>query len=55
MLHRRGLSHKTAATRTREALWDTIGALLDSFSLDECQNYLTNCGYEPASHKNASS
>jgi len=38
---------RKAAARTREALWDTIGALLDSFSPAECHNYLTNCGYEP--------
>jgi transposase len=39
---------RKAAARTREALWTTIGALLDSFSPDECQNYLANSGYEPA-------
>jgi transposase len=39
---------RKAAARTREALWTTLGALLDHFSPDECQNYLANCGYEPA-------
>jgi transposase len=37
---------RTAAARTREALWDTIGALLDAFTPAECQNYLANSGYE---------
>jgi transposase len=34
-----------AATRTREALWTTIGRLLNAFSPAECQNYLINSGY----------
>ncbi|MBQ0821926.1 IS630 family transposase [Microvirga sp. HBU67558] len=38
---------RKAAARTKEALWATIGALLDEFSPEECQNYLTNSGYEP--------
>jgi transposase len=33
------------AARTREALWATIGRLLDSFTLAECRNYLANSGY----------
>lgn len=37
---------RRAATRTRDALWDTIGALLDEFPPDECQRYITNSGYE---------
>ncbi len=37
---------RKAATRTKEALWATIGELLDRFSAKECQNYLSNCGYE---------
>jgi transposase len=37
---------RKAATRTREALWDTIGQLLDTFSPAECRNYLANSGYE---------
>ena len=37
---------RTAATRTHEALWDTIGALLDVFTPTECQNYITDAGYE---------
>jgi transposase len=38
---------RKAAARTKEALWKTIGDLLEAFQADECQNYLTNCGYEP--------
>src|SRR5918993_5123750 len=37
---------RTVAARTREALWDTIGALLDAFTPAECQNYITNAGYD---------
>ena len=37
---------RKAATRTRDALWNTIGALLDAFTPAECQNYLANSGYE---------
>jgi transposase len=36
---------RKAAARTREALWDTIGSLLDAFSPAECRNYLRNSGY----------
>ncbi|MPR12644.1 IS630 family transposase [Microvirga tunisiensis] len=38
---------RKAGARTKEALWTTIGELLDAFSSDECRNYLRNCGYEP--------
>jgi transposase len=38
---------RKAAARTRDELWDTIGALVETFSPAECQNYLTNSGYEP--------
>ena len=38
---------RTAAERTKDALWQTIGTLLDAFTPDVCTNYLTNCGYEP--------
>jgi transposase len=37
---------RTAATRTHEALWDTIGVLLDVFTPTECQNDITNAGYD---------
>lgn len=38
------LLRKTAA-RTREELWDVIGALLDHFDPHECRNYIKHCGY----------
>jgi transposase len=37
---------RTAAARTRDGLWDAIGSLLGAFTPAECQNYLTNSGYE---------
>jgi transposase len=37
---------RRAGARTRDALWDTTGRLLEGFSPDECRNYLTNSGYE---------
>lgn len=37
---------RKAAARTREALWSTIGQLLDAFSPAECRNYLQNSGYD---------
>ena len=39
---------RKAAARTKQALWDTIGRLLDAFSPGECANYLAHCGYDPA-------
>ena len=36
---------RKAAARTRDALWDTIGQLLDCFSPEECRNYIANSGY----------
>lgn len=36
---------RQAGARTRDILWDTIGALLGAFSPDECRNYLINSGY----------
>ena len=36
---------RTAAERTIDALWTTIGKLLDRFSPAECQNYIENAGY----------
>lgn len=36
---------RQAAARTREALWTTIGQLLQAFSPAECRNYLVNSGY----------
>ncbi len=37
---------RSAAVRTKEALWDTIGQALGAFSYAECRNYLAHCGYE---------
>ena len=37
---------RKAAVRTREALWNAIGHLLNAFSPDECRAYLNNAGYE---------
>jgi transposase len=39
---------RKAAERTVEATWSRIGALLRSFSPDECANYLVNSGYASA-------
>ena len=36
---------RKAAARTREALWDTIGQLLNNFSPSKGQNYLANSRY----------
>jgi transposase len=33
------------AKRTREALWRTIGHLLDAFTPTECANYIRHAGY----------
>ena len=37
---------RSAAARTKDALWDTIGQALHAFSETECRNYLAHCGYE---------
>ncbi len=36
---------RQAAARSRDALWSTIGQLLDAFSPTECANHLRNAGY----------
>lgn len=36
---------RDAAERTVEALWRTIGRLLERFSPDECANYIRHCGF----------
>jgi transposase len=36
---------RRASARTVEALWTTIGELLDAFSPAECRNYFRHCGY----------
>jgi len=37
---------RSAAVRTKDALWATFGATLDAFPETECRNYLAHCGYE---------
>jgi hypothetical protein len=37
---------RKAAARTREALWTTLGQLLNTLAPDECRHYLRSCGYE---------
>lgn len=36
---------RSAAERTVEKLWQTIGRVLDRFRTDECRNYFRHCGY----------
>lgn len=36
---------RRAAERSREALWDRIGVLIDRFAPSECRNYFRHCGY----------
>jgi transposase len=36
---------RSAAARTREALWSAIAYALDAFSPAECANYFANAGY----------
>ncbi len=38
---------RKAAARTKEALWNKVGEILDDFTPDECANYFTAAGYEP--------
>ena len=38
---------RKAAERTVDALWTTIGRLLDAFTPTECANYFRAAGYEP--------
>jgi len=37
---------RSAACRTLEALWATIGDLLAQFTAEQCAAYLAHCGYE---------
>jgi transposase len=39
---------RKAAERTRDALWDRIGLLLNAFTPTECANYLAHAGYAPS-------
>jgi transposase len=38
---------RRAAARTREAVCNTIGTLLDSYTAEACANYFKNSGYHP--------
>jgi transposase len=39
---------RKAAARTLEDLWAAIASALTAFEPEECRNYFTACGYEPA-------
>ncbi len=36
---------RTAAPRSRDTLWRSVGTILKRFTPDECANYLKNAGY----------
>lgn len=38
---------RAKAERTIDALWDTVGSLLEQFTPVECANYFTAAGYDP--------
>jgi len=38
---------RSAACRTVEALWTTIGSVLTQFTAQECGAYIAHCGYGP--------
>jgi transposase len=42
---------RTAAARTVDLLWRTIGQLLDAFSPAECAHYLAHAGYVPSNRE----
>ena len=44
---------RSAAARTKDALWDAIGCSLETFSGDECRNYLAHYGHEFTSIESA--
>ena len=37
---------RKAEPRSREALWRSIGSIVQSFTAQECANFLAHCGYE---------
>lgn len=39
---------RAARCRTREALWDRIGATVSKYEPAECRNYFRHCGYSAA-------
>ena len=38
---------RNAAARTVDALWNTIGKVIDTFTAAECANYFIAAGYDP--------
>ena len=42
---------RTAAARTVEALWHTMGQLLDAFTPTECGHCLDHAGYVPSNRE----
>ncbi len=38
---------RAKAERTIAGLWDTVGAVLECFTPDECENYFKAAGYDP--------
>ena len=42
---------RSAAARTVDVLWRTIGQILDAFGPTECTNYLAHAGYVPSSRE----
>ena len=42
---------RTAAARRVDALWHTLGQLLDAFTPAECANYLAHAGYIPSNRE----
>jgi transposase len=39
---------RKAAARTIDSLWSAIGGIIDTFNPNECANYFTAAGYDPA-------
>ena len=42
---------RSAAARTVDVLWRTIGQILDAFGPTECTNYLAHAGYVPSNRE----
>ena len=40
---------RSAAPRTRDSLWNTIGTIIGRFTPTECRNFLQNAGYAHSS------
>ena len=39
---------RKAAERTIDGLWDRIGSLIPTFTVQECANYIAAAGYDAA-------